>query len=427
MSKGRRWLIAAALGLATVLVLCLAVPAAGQTPGDVDAPAADDMAPPDSAGDIADELAEPLADRLGEALRETLASLFPPVWRDPGAAAATASLGATTSLTHQLHAPLAWAWRWMLTVPDSIQPDSGGAMDRAFAGVPGGAVLKDFFVPSKANQALRAMWERTRDLALNAQTPLISLVVAVFVGFALYKVFMGAPVDLRAFAGQTVVAVGFALASYVMVEALLQLNNLLVQAFVALGGDVIDGDSPLELFERWGWGTAGTGGVFAGLWTSLFRTLLYLVLLLEVVLLAMKFALRLIWIWVLVVAAPLVMVLSLLPFARGLMDAWVKRVAQVVFEKAAIVFGLVVVFGIIAAQPPSLLSIAMLIVSLGVVLQFPRWLMAGMSQLPAITPQSVWGRGVHHYCGRTQPGPRRANGPWSRHRGAATGPLAMLG
>ena len=113
------------------------------------------------------------------------------------------------------------------------------------------------------------------------------------------------------------VAVGFALASYVIVEAMLQLNNLLVQAFVALGGDVIDGDSPLELFERWGWGTAGTGGVFAGLWTSLFRTLLYLVLLLEVVLLAMKFALRLIWIWVLVVAAPLVMVLSLLPFARG--------------------------------------------------------------------------------------------------------------
>ena len=315
----------------------------------------------------------------------------------------------------------------MLTVPDSIQPDSGGAMDRAFAGVPGGSVLKDFFVPSKANQALRAMWERTRDLALNAQTPLISLVVAIFVGFALYKVFMGAPVDLRAFAGQTVVAVGFALASYVIVEAMLQLNNLLVQAFVALGGDVIDGDSPLELFERWGWGTAGTGGVFAGLWTSLFRTLLYLVLLLEVVLLAMKFALRLIWIWVLVVAAPLVMVLSLLPFARGLMDAWVKRVAQVVFEKAAIVFGLVVVFGIIAAQPPSLLSIAMLIVSLGVVLQFPRWLMAGMSQLPAITPQSVWGRGVHHYVAVRNLVRDARTGRGAATGAAATGPLAMLG
>ena len=372
-------------------------PVFADTPAPSDTPAAGETAQSDSAGDIADDLTEPLADRLGATLRETLASLFPPVWRDPGSVAATAGLGATSSLTQELHAPMAWAWRWMLTVPDSIQPDPGSAMDRAFAGVPGGAVLKDFFVPSKANQALRAMWERTRDLALNARTPLISLVVAIFVGFALYKVFMGAPVDLRAFAGQTVVAVGFALASYVIVEAMLQLNNLLVQAFVALGGDVIDGDSPLELFERWGWGTAGTGGLFAGLWTSLFRTLLYLVLLLEVVLLAMKFALRLIWIWVLVVAAPLVMVLSLLPFARGLMDAWVKRVAQVVFEKAAIVFGLVVVFGIIAAQPPSLLSIAMLIVSLGVVLQFPRWLMAGMSQLPAITPQSVWGRGVHHY------------------------------
>ena len=23
--------------------------------------------------------------------------------------------------------------------------------------------------------------------------------------------------------------------------------------------------------------------------------------------------------------------------------------------------------------------------------------MAGLAQLPAITPQSVWGRGVHHY------------------------------
>ena len=393
----RRGLVAAALALATALVGCLAVPAMADTPAPSDTPAAGETAQSDSAGDIADDLTEPLADRLGETLRETLASLLPPVWRDPGSVAATAGLGATSSLTQELHAPMAWAWRWMLTVPDSIQPDPGSAMDRAFAGVPGGAVLKDFFVPSKANQALRAMWERTRDLALNAQTPLISLVVVIFVGFALYKVFMGAPVDLRAFAGQTVVAVGFALASYAIVEAMLQLNNLLVQAFVALGSDVIDRDSPLELFGRWGWGTSGTGGVFGGLWISLFRTLLYLVLLLEVVLLALKFALRLIWIWVLVVAAPLVMVLSLLPFARGLMDAWVKRVAQVVFEKAAIVFGLVVVFGIIAAQPPSLLSIAMLIVSLGVVLQFPRWLMAGMSQLPAITPQSVWGRGVHHY------------------------------
>ena len=68
--------------------------------------------------------------------------------------------------------------------------------------------------PSKANQALRDMWERTRDLALNASTPLVSLVVAIFVGFALYKVFVGTPVDLRAFAGQTVIAVGFALGSY---------------------------------------------------------------------------------------------------------------------------------------------------------------------------------------------------------------------
>lgn len=392
-----RWLVAAVLGLATVLVCCLPAPVLADTPATADTTTPGDTVSSDSADDIADELTEPLADRLGETLRVTLTSLFPPVWRDPGSVAATASLGATTSLTQALHAPLAWSWRWMLTVPDSIEPDPGGAMDRAFAAVPGGTALKDFYVPSKANQALRAMWDRTRDLALNAQTPLISLVVVIFVGFALYKVFMGAPVDLRAFAGQTVVAVGFALASYAMVEAMLQLNNLLVQAFVTLGGDVIDRDSPIELFERWGWGTAGTGGVVGGLWTTLFRTLLYLILLLEVVLLAMKFALRMIWIWVLVVAAPLVMVLSLLPFARGLMDAWVKRVAHVVFEKAAIVFGLVVVFGIIAAQPPSLLSIAMLIVSLGVVLQFPRWLMAGMSQLPAITPQTVWGRGVHQY------------------------------
>ena len=164
------------------------------TPAPADTPAAGETAQSDSAGDIADDLTEPLADRLGATLRETLASLFPPVWRDPGSVAATAGLGATASLTQELHAPMAWAWRWMLTVPDSIQPDPGSAMDRAFAGVPGGAVLKDFFVPSKANQALRAMWERTRDLALNARTPLISLVVAIFVGFALYKVFMGAPV-----------------------------------------------------------------------------------------------------------------------------------------------------------------------------------------------------------------------------------------
>ena len=42
------------------------------------------------------------------------------------------------------------------------------------------------------------MWERTRDLALNANTPLVSLVVAIVVGFALFKVFVGAPIDLRA-------------------------------------------------------------------------------------------------------------------------------------------------------------------------------------------------------------------------------------
>ena len=190
---------------------------------------------------------------------------------------------------------------------------------------------------------------------------------------------------------------GFALGSYAIVEALLQLNNLLVQVFVSLGGDVINRDSPLEIYQRWGWGESASAGAIEGVWISLFRTVLYLILLVEVAVLALKFALRLIWIWVLVVAAPIVMALSLLPFARGLMDAWVKRVAQVVFEKAAIVFGLVVVFGIIAAQPPSVLSIAMLVVSLGVVLQFPRWLMAGLAQLPSITPQSVWGRGVHQY------------------------------
>ncbi len=393
----RAWLIAAVMALAAALAAGVVAPALADTPGTAGGTIADDAAPSELAGGIADGLAGPLADRLGEVLRQTLTSLFPPAWRNPEAAAASVSLGAGTALTQALHEPLAWAWQWMLTVPDSIQPDPGSAADRAFAAVPGGTALKDFFVPSKANQALRAMWERTRDLALNARTPLISLVVAVFVGFALYKVFMGQPVDIRAFAGQTVVAVGFALGSYVMVEALLQLNNLLVQAFVALGGDAIGAASPLELFRRWNWGATVASGLLEGLWLNVFRTLLYLILVLEVVLLAGKFALRLIWIWVLVVAAPLVMVLSLLPFARGLMDAWVKRIAQVVFEKAAIVFGLVVVFGIIAAQPPSLLSIALLIVSLFVVLQFPRWLMAGLAQLPAITPQSVWGRGVHHY------------------------------
>ncbi len=394
---GLGWPIALVLGLAALLIVGVGVPVLADTPSatDTDEPSAVTSA--DVTGRIADDLADSLGDYLGETLREALNSLFPPVWRHPESAAATASLGATNSLTHMLQAPMAWAWTWMLTVPDSIEPVPGGELDRSFAAVPGGTAIRDFFVPSKANQALRDMWERTRDLSLNASTPLVSLVVAIFVGFALYKVFVGAPVDLRAFAGQTVIAVGFALGSYSLVEALLQLNNLLVQAFVALGGDAVNRDSPLELYQRWGWGESAGAGVLEGLWSDLFRTLLYLVLLLEVALLALKFALRLIWIWVLVVAAPIIMVLSLLPFARGLMDAWVKRVAQVVFEKAAIVFGLVVVFGIVAAQPPSILSIATLIVSLGVVLQFPRWLMAGLAELPAITPQSVWGRSVHHY------------------------------
>ena len=142
-------------------------------------------------------------------------------------------------------------------MPDSIEPESGGAMDRAFAAVPGGSAVKDFFIPSKANQALRAMWERTRDLALNARTPLISLVVAIFVGFALYKVFMGAPVDLRAFAGQTVVAVGFALASYVIVEAMLQLNNLLVQAFRGAWGRCHRRRQPTRTLRTLGLGHRG--------------------------------------------------------------------------------------------------------------------------------------------------------------------------
>ena len=402
-------------------------PVFADTPAPSDTPAAGETAQSDSAGDIADDLTEPLADRLGATLRETLASLFPPVWRDPGSVAATAGLGATSSLTQELHAPMAWAWRWMLTVPDSIQPDPGSAMDRAFAGVPGGAVLKDFFVPSKANQALRAMWERTRDLALNARTPLISLVVAIFVGFALYKVFMGAPVDLRAFAGQTVVAVGFALASYVIVEAMLQLNNLLVQAFVALGGDVIDGDSPLELFERWGWGTAGTGGVFAGLWTSLFRTLLYLVLLLEVVLLATEVC----------AAADLDLGLGGGGAARhGAQPAAVRPRADGRLGEARRPGGLrkggdcVRAGGGIRDHRGAAAKLA-------VDRHADRqpW---GSAAIPTLAYGRHGATAGHHSAvrvgprgpplrGRAQPGPRRANWPRSRHRAAATGPLAMLG
>ena len=101
----RRGLVAAALALATALVGCLAVPAMADTPAPSDTPAAGETAQSDSAGDIADDLTEPLADRLGATRRETLASLLPPVWRDPGSVAATAGLGATSSLTQELHAP----------------------------------------------------------------------------------------------------------------------------------------------------------------------------------------------------------------------------------------------------------------------------------------------------------------------------------
>lgn len=102
-----RWLVAAVLGLATVLVCCLPAPVLADTPATADTTTPGDTVSSDSADDIADELTEPLADRLGETLRVTLTSLFPPVWRDPGSVAATASLGATTSLTQALHAPLA--------------------------------------------------------------------------------------------------------------------------------------------------------------------------------------------------------------------------------------------------------------------------------------------------------------------------------
>ena len=204
----RGWIIAAAVVAAMVLAGGDAPTARADASASNDSEPAVEDSPSDLGGRIADALAGPVGDRLVETIRETLHALFSPEWRDPEAAVASVSFRATTSLTQTLQAPMAWAWRWMLTVPDSIQPDPGGEVDRAFAAIPGGSVLHDFFVPSKANQALRSMWERTRDLALNAQTPLVSLVVAIAVGFALYKVFMGAPVDLRALAGQTVIGCG---------------------------------------------------------------------------------------------------------------------------------------------------------------------------------------------------------------------------
>ncbi|MDE2903010.1 MAG: hypothetical protein OXP73_08265, partial [Chloroflexota bacterium] len=144
----REWLVAAVVGLSAVLLGGVASPVLADTSAASDTPGTEEVVPADLAGRIADDLADPLGNRLGETLGQTFASLFPPVWRDPESAVATVSLGATDSLTHTLQAPMAWAWRWMLTVPDSIQPATGGEMDSAFSAVPGGIVLSDLLVTS---------------------------------------------------------------------------------------------------------------------------------------------------------------------------------------------------------------------------------------------------------------------------------------
>ncbi|MXX99444.1 MAG: hypothetical protein F4Y67_01305 [Chloroflexi bacterium] len=268
---------------------------------------------------------------------------------------------------------------------------------------------------------MRTAWERSRELALSSRLPFLGLVLGGFAVWALAMLLLGRPVDVPAAAGRLGIALIGSLASYQFVDAMLQVNDILVRLFAGIGStDVLLG-TPQKLMSAWNWGADADslvdlgGALLQGAWYGLFRAFLQLLLLIGMAGIAIRLLVRLVWIWALTVVAPLVLTLAVLPPAARLPELWLRRLLRTVFEKAALVLGLSVSFSVIALQPPGLLSVALAIVALFVAQALPSFLLdsvagAGSQGGRAILghlsgPASGW-HNARRILGRTRVGPK---------------------
>ena len=231
---------------------------------------------------------------------------------------------------------------------------------------------------------------------------------------------------MPAAAGRLGIALLGSLASYQFVDAMLLVNDMLVQLFSRIGSpDVLLG-TPQQLIAAWQWGEDSDslvdlgGALLQGVWFGLFRAFLQLLLLIGMAGIAIRLLVRLVWIWALTVVAPLVLTLAVLPPAARLPGLWLSRLLRTVFEKSALVLGLSVSFSVIALQPPGLLSVALAIVALFVAQALPGFLLdavagsasqGGRAILGHLAgPASGW-HNARRVLRRTRAGPRPRAGP----------------
>ena len=316
-------------------------------------------------------------------------------WRNPQAAAAAIGSGMVAELTQLISGPLNWVWRWLFLVPDAIDPARAGEVDAALARIAPVGVSGPIFDGRGAAEAVEQAWQKSRRIALSAQQPYLGLVLGAFVLWSLAMLFLGRPVDLAAAMGRLAVALIGGLASFQFVDMLLRADDLLVLLFSQIGAGQILLSTPSELIAGWqgdsqAAGLADLGGaLLEGVWYGLFRSFLQLLLLFGLAAIAMRLLLRLVWIWALTVAAPLVLTLAVFPPARQLPAIWLKRLLRVVFEKAAMVLGLSVSFAVIGLQPPGLLSLVLAIAALFVAQAFPGLLLDSLASAAGPSGQSV--------------------------------------
>lgn len=356
------------------------------------------------------------------------AQFLPLPWPDPGAAAAAAGAGLVGDLTRVISGPLDWAWAYLFLVPDAIDPARADQVDAALAKIAPAGLGEPIFSGRGAAVAVRAAWERSRELALSSRLPFLGLVLGGFAAWALTMLFLGRPVDVAAAAGRLGIALLGSLASYQFVDAMLLVNDTLVQLFARIGSpDVLLG-SPRQLIEDWQWGADADslvdlgGALLQGAWFGLFRAFLQLLLLIGMAGIAVRLLVRLVWIWALTVVAPLVLTLAVLPPAARLPQLWLSRLLRTIFEKSALVLGLSVSFSVIALQPPGLMSVVLAIAALFVSQALPGFLLdavagAGSQGGRAILghlsgPAAGW-QNARRIWRRTRigPGPRTAAGP----------------
>lgn len=382
------------LGLAIVLALLLC-------PGAVSAQE------PDDAGRVPDPARSP-------------ADLLPLPWPDPGVAAAAAGAGLVDELTRAISGPLDWVWAYLFLVPDAIDPERAAQVDAALARIAPAGLGDPIFSGRGAALAVRAAWERSRELALSAQLPFLGLVLGAFSVWALAMLFLGRPADVPAAAGRLAIALVGSLASYQFVDALLFANDLLVILFARIGSQDVLLGTPRELIAAWQWGAEPDslfdlgGALLKGVWYGIFRSFLQLLLLLGMLGIAVRLLVRLVWIWALTVVAPLVLTLAVLPPAARLPQLWLRRLLRTVFEKSALVLGLSVSFSVIALQPPGLMSVLLAIVALFVAQALPGFLLDAVAGAGAQGGQAILGRLATPASGlqtarriwrRTRPGP----------------------